>query len=539
MRKLLMASAAILGTTSSLAVAQTPANPNQGQLAAPYGAGPAANNNNNAWGVANTAVGSAAAGPLSTSIYSPNVDAVPAPGTIVIRLNGRVEAGIVANYTTGAVGLNANGTPNGFKLNPVGIYSYARLYPGFDGMAANGLRYGAAIELRENFEAGILSPQLASAVGSPAPTPGSPAAAGSLSSASGNTSAQTVFVRRSFTYLAADKIGIVRLGVTDGVVGLFDNCIFSSSCWDAGVGTFQGGFQATTAISAAGGGGSSWPWLAQAGNEYGNNKIVYLTPQFFGFDFGVQYAPSMGNALSNNAQTDPNRATACNQASATCISVTSGDNPTRWYNQVGVGGRYQQTFGAVDLKAYGYYETAAKEQLTTAAYTAAAAGSQAFRGANTLAIRYDNLNFYQAGLAVTAANLTAAVSYIGGRYNGQISMVPTGGAPENALLYGLTYANGPLTAGIDLGVIDSQGDARLTKTSQRHEVEFGFGGAYKLAPGVQLVAEYQYVQRHQGGFDFNTGALGTEGPNHTTAAAGSSTRDAHGQGVLFSTVLTW
>ena len=323
--------------------------------------------------------------------------------------------------------------------------------------------------------------------------------------------------------------------MTDGVVGLFDNCIFSSACWDAGVGTFQGGYQATTAIAAAGGGGSSWPWLAQAGNEYGNNKVVYLTPQFFGFDFGVQYAPSMGNALSNNAQTDPNRATACNQASNTCISVTSGDNPTRWYNQVGVGGRYQGTFGAVDVKAYGYYETAAKEQLTTAAYTAATPGTATFRGANPLAVRYDNLNFYQAGVAVTTMNLTGAVSYIGGRYNGQISMTSTGGAPEDAVLYGLTYANGPITAGVDMGIINSQGDVRLTKTSQRHEVEIGFGGSYKLAPGVQVVAEYQYVQRHQGGFDFQVGALGNAGG----AGAGSTTRDAHGQGVLLSTVLTW
>jgi len=62
MRKLLMASAAILGATTTLALAQTPAHPNQGQYAGPYGAGPAANNNNNAWGIANTPTGSAAAG---------------------------------------------------------------------------------------------------------------------------------------------------------------------------------------------------------------------------------------------------------------------------------------------------------------------------------------------------------------------------------------------------------------------------------------------------------------------------------------------
>jgi hypothetical protein len=548
MRKLLMASAAILGASGGLALAQTPAAQSQGQLAAPYGAGPAANNNNNAWGTANTPTGSAAAGPLST-IYAPNINAVPAPGTIVIRLNGRVEAGIVSNYTTGNVGLAANGTPNGFKLNPVGIYSYARLYPGFDGVAANGLRYGAAVEIRENFEAGILSTQLSTGAGS-----SSGSIAGTISSPSGNTSAQTLFVRRSFAYLAADQAGIVRIGVTDGVVGLFDNCIFTSGCWDAGVGTLQGStLQATAPPGAVGGGGTSWPWLAQAGNEYGNNKIVYLTPQFFGFDFGVQYAPSMGNKLSDNAQTDPNRATACNQASNTCISVTSGDLPTRFYNQFGIGGRWQQTFGAVDVKAYGYYETAPTEQLSaptgnntagavTAAntgYTTALGGTQAFRQANALQLHYDNLNFYQAGLAVTAMNITAAVSYIGGRYNGQLNPDPTGGAPENALIYGLTYLNGPLALGVDIGVIDSQGDARLVKTSQRHEIEGSIGGSYKLAPGVQLVAEYAFVHRHQGGFDFNTGALGTEGPGHTAAPAGTSTRDAQGQGVLFSTVLTW
>ncbi|MFL5258065.1 MAG: hypothetical protein ACJ8AI_35325 [Rhodopila sp.] len=147
MRKLLMASAAILGATSGLAFAQTPANPSQGQLAAPYGAGPAANNNNNAWGIANTPSGSSAAGPLST-VYAPNVNKVPAPGTVVIRLNGRVEVDFGAAFTSADKGVGANA---GYKVNPVGIGSYMRLYPGFDGLAANGLRYGASVELRENF----------------------------------------------------------------------------------------------------------------------------------------------------------------------------------------------------------------------------------------------------------------------------------------------------------------------------------------------------------------------------------------------------
>jgi len=504
-----MASAAILGATSSLALAQTPANPSQGQLAAPYGAGPSANNNNNSWGVANTPTGSAAAGPLST-VYAPNVNAVPAPGTIVIRLNGRVEVDFGAVFTSADKGVIAPTATNAatagtYKVNPVSIASYMRLYPGFDGLAANGLRYGASVELRENFGSGISSPT--------AP------AVGAALSPSATSSAQTVFVRRAFSYLASDKIGIVRFGQTDGVLGLFDNCIFTTQCWDAGLGNFNGG--PNQLVTPQAGVAIPFVWLAQAGAEYTNNKIVYLSPQFYGFDFGVQYAPNQGNSFQNSTG-----AAACTQASPGCISLTSGNDATHWYNQVGLGLRFQQTFGAVDVKAYGFYETAGKENLTAGpGYLNTTAARLA--AADATRIRYDNLSFYKAGVAVTAMNVTLAADYIGGAINGQLNMRPTGGANMNAVVTGLTYANGPLILGAEFGVVESQGDARLVGVSQRHEYEVAFGGNYKLAPGVQLVGEYMYTYRHQGAFNFNTGAVG--GP----------TRDAKGQGVLFATVLTW
>jgi hypothetical protein len=513
MRKLLLASAAILGATSGLALAQDAAQ-SQGQFIGKYGAGPAANNFQNSRGSLQDVSGTPSAGALTT-IYG-KADATPTPGTIVIRLNGRVEAGMAAAWSTADRSQTNDGVKTSFKVNPVGAYSYLRLYPGFDGLAANGLRYGASAEIRENFESGILSTAL-----------GGSATTGSLTSPSGNTSAQTLMVRRSFTYLAHDNMGVVRIGVTDGVVGLFDNCVFSSQCWDAGHGVFQAAAQAFAPVNASSGGGLSYPWLAQAGTEYGNNKIVYLTPQFFGFDFGVQYAPNMGNSLSTSSQTDPNRPTACAQAGQGCIGVSSGDNPNRWLNQVGIGGRYQGSFGAVDVKAYGFYETAGKEQLTTAAYTTTTATT--YKTANVNTLRYDNLSFYQAGFAVTTMNVTAAVSYIGGRYNGQLSMAPTGGAAEDAVVYGLTYANGPIAAGIDLGIINDQGNAALTKISQRHQVEIGFGGSYRLAPGVQLFGEYQYVTRHQGGLNMNTGGFTTAG----------NSIDAKAQAIVFGTALTW
>jgi Gram-negative porin len=522
MRKLLLASAAILGATGGLAQAQPVANPSQGQMAAPYGAGPSANNNNNAWGTANTPTGGAAAGPLS-SIYPPNVDAVPAPGTVVIRLNGRVEIDVGAFYSGVNTGLNANGTPNGFKSNPIGIASYMRLYPGFDGTAANGIRYGAAIELRENFQAGN-----ATNFGVTGTTATSP---------STNSSLETVFVRRAFTYLASDQAGIVRFGQGDGVLGLFDNCIFTSACWDAGVGNFNGG---PNQVFGPQGAAVPFVWLAQAGAEYDNSKVVYLSPQFFGLDFGIQYAPNMGQMNQNGGV-----GAGCNQAGPTCISVTSGNDSTRWINQLGAGLRYQHTFGPMDVKLYGFYETSGRENITTSAFATTAqarvgAALPGLRGnaattAGSNNVPYDDLNFYKAGAAITALNFTAAIDYIGGAVNGQLGMRPEGGANENAILTGLTYANGPIVLGAEIGMVDSQGDARLVGMSQRHEYEIAFGGNYKLAPGVQLVGEYMYQHRHQGGFDFNTGALGAG----TTATAAGLTRDVQSNSFLFATVLTW
>ncbi|MEA2771159.1 MAG: hypothetical protein QOD93_4121, partial [Acetobacteraceae bacterium] len=93
-----------------------------------------------------------------------------------------------------------------------------------------------------------------------------------------------------------------------------------------------------------------------------------------------------------------------------------------------------------------------------------------------------------------------------------------------------------ITLGLEGAVVESQGDPRLVGISQRHEYQIAFGGNYKLAPGVQLVGEYQYAYRHQGGWDFGNNALGTPGAAGT---AGTSTRDAQGQSFLFSTVLTW
>ena len=553
MRKFLLLSAAALAASPGVASAQQPepptANlmrpPTQGQWIVPWIQGPAANNNNNAYGTPGTYNGGAG--------FAKN--ATPTPGTVVIRLNGRVEVDMDAFWTTGNTVLTSDGKV--YKINPIAFGSRARLYPGVDGMANNGLRYGASIELRQNFMSGNTYAYTGNTAVTPAAgapfTPGGNTIGSSAASPGGNTSAQTLFVRRAFTYLAADKFGLARFGTGDGIIGLLDPGIFSAQTWDAGAGNING-----DVINAqAPGAGTAVPfaWLAQSSAEYSNTKIVYLSPQFFGIDLGFQYAPSMGNGYSDGVSASPVQGTTCNAAGAIqtsgstpatsqstsgCIGTTTGNDATRWYNQVVVGGRWQGTFGPLDTGIYVAYETAGKEQFNGKPNVLGSNGQYATNASNG-AFRYDNLSFISAAAYSTLntgiGSFTLSFDYIGGAVNGQLAMRPTGGAPEEGFLQGLVYKNGRLTLGAEVGLLNSQGAAQLTKVSQRREVAMAFGGNYSLAPGLYLVLEYQYYYRHQGGYDF-TGACVSGAPGCLSTTKGAS-RDGRGQGLQFSTVINW
>jgi hypothetical protein len=510
MRKLLLASAAMLGATGvAMAQAPSPYAPTQGMMMMPGNPAPpsSAFDAMNAEGSPGTYIGAAGYNKL----------AVPAPGTIVIHLGGKVEVDMVAQWSTNNQVTTSGGIPAG-KANTFAFGSFMRLYPGVDGMATNGLRYGASVEFRENFPG-------SSAQATPALS--------SAPSGSAYSSGQTVFVRRAFTYLASDYVGIVRFGNGDGVIGLFDNCIFSSQCWDAGAGNFNGG--PLQGVGVTGATAIPFAWLAQAGAEYGNTKVAYLSPQFFGLDVGVQFAPGMNNGNSGCTTAGITQTAIAAAGTQDCASLTSGADPTRWYNQVGVGGRYQGAFGPLSIGAYAFYEAASKDVAYAApvSFARGGAGNQ-----------FDNLSFVSAAAYASVdtgmGKVTYSVDYIGGALNGQLAMRPTGGAPEHAVVSGLLYTNGPITLGAEAGLVESQGSNSLTSVSQRHEFEVAFGGNYNLAPGLYLVGEYMYAYRHQGGFDFLSGANGAGSTGAGTAGYHAGlTRDAHGQGILFSTVVNW
>jgi hypothetical protein len=447
----------------------------QGQVATkPTASVPGANNNNNYQAPA-------LPGPIAN----------PTPGSIVIHLNARVMVEYAESFGT----LNHVG---GQKLNSNQFATYMRIYPGMDGMAANGLRYGGSIELRENFPD-------APTVSTSTPSSG----------ASGYTSGETVFVRRAFGYLANDNLGIIRMGQADGLIGIFDN----------GVTTFQ-----NISPSGALNGGdlqgimtsNSTPpfvFLSQAGNEYGNNKFVYLSPQIAGFDIGLQYAPQIANAFGP-----------CAVAGTGCPNLSSTTTPgfgARVQNEYAAGIRYQGKFSDVGLLAYAVYEGSGHVNYTgTAAAAVAALGTGAAAG-TTYNGKFNNIGVTSVGAAVTFAGLTVGGNGIFGQMNGQLAPKPEGGAGVSGWLAGARYVFGPASIGAAFESYTMQGAVGLTGISQRRAYAGTAAVTYSAAPGLTFFADYLYQNQKQSGWNFAADAVGTAFNNVTN------------QGFMVGTLVTW
>jgi hypothetical protein len=391
------------------------------------------------------------------------------------------------------------------------------LYPGFDGVATNGLRYGASAEIRQNIMSSNVFNASVSQTGS----------TGSFASGSGYSSAETLYTRRAFTYLGSDQLGIIRIGQDDGVVGLFDATgVFTVGTWNLTAGILDGDTETNQPNNFQ----LSWAWLSGNGIEYGVNRVSYMSPSFFGFDFAADYAPSADNAFGNGSTSSPYQTGTCAVESANCDNVTAGNDSQRVVNRVSAGVRYQGSFSGLDAKAFALYTASGQETIPGGGVQAGSGKTPLAAGAGTL--KYDGQSFFQTGVAFGFQGLAINAAFSDGRYNpSNNGLTPSGGVNTVGTLIGVGYANGPWVTGTNIAFVDWQGTAEYTDISQRHEFALTYMVGYKLAPGINLAAEYTYVQKHQGGFDFYS-----NGANTTTSKIGN---DIHMQGLTLATILSW
>lgn len=484
MRKLLLAGVATLGATVALAdVANAqgaPPNPMQGTMAtAPTVPARTYGDNNY----------------MSGTMEKGSI-ANPTPGTMVVHL------GAVAMLNMPFHWANQLDDVGGVHLTHYEFQEYIRMYPGVDAMATNGLRYGAAFEIRQNFAG--------------------PTATTGANGGTAYTSTQTLYVRRAFAYVAGDSWGIVRLGEMDGLIGTYDGGgqttgVFLSPSGTIVGGDLQAGFPGNASMTPY--------FAAQSGNEYGNTKLVYLSPSFAGFDFGFQYAPNPfnGYAIGAGGCGSALGDSACPGLAST-VTVGVG---SRTKDQWAVGARYRGNFGGVGVLAYGVYMGSG----TTAYNGSAAAANATGPVGNTYNGGFDGLSLGMVGANVTFSGLSIFGNVMVGDYNGILAAKPKGGDDGLGWGIGAKYVMGPASIGLVYSHFRSQGDQRLTGLSNRKEQVIYVAGTYAVAPGFTVFADWLWQSRKQPGFNFVTSGVG---PTATTPNS-----DIHSTGFMLGTAITW
>jgi outer membrane protein OmpU len=372
-----------------------------------------------------------------------------APGSVTVRLNGRV------NWYAGIEGSSLDNV-GGTKTSTDSFLGYMRLYPGFDGVAANGLHYGAATEIRMN---------------------GAASAGG-----------ETLYVFQAYGYLGLPEIGQVSFGQQNGPIVLFETGTFE--------GFNDGGWWGDLPAIVPGNASPVYPFVDNGGLSQSTNKIVYLSPTLAGFQFAVGFEP---NHVAANSTLTPTSTT----------TPIVGGMPR---NLVDVGGQFTHTFGPVGIQIGADYLGAGQVSYTgdtpAVAYknlsmvsggaTATVAGLTF--GGNVVYGAYNQVSGYNFQLEPEGGN-AAIGTLVGLQYT-------AGPVTVGASVFRF-QTTGDLPGGIDAGsgaTISSQG---LTAGQQVNN-GLAVGGTYTLVPGVNLFVDYDYGWRSQGGYNFATGNAGTD-----------------------------
>jgi predicted porin len=256
-----------------------------------------------------------------------------------------------------------------------------------------------------------------------------------------------------------------------------------------------------------------------------NTKIVYMSPQFFGFDFGVSYAPNFGSGGQNGCPNDSatgfcDRAYAFRGATGISIPAAGGEIGAR-KDEIQAALRWRGNFQGVGLSA-----------------TAGWIGAGAANDMSNLGVQnrtLSSLNVAQFGVSASAMGFTAGVMYQFGDFNFFWGNPVRGDRNGEQLSFGLTYTSGPITVGMNYTNSLVEGGNRNTfdptptainrfagqlnpvaaNGAMMRRWGVGVGGNYRLAPGLDLIAEYVYHSIRERGRDLDATQAGVQDRSFT------------------------
>ncbi|WP_431282645.1 porin [Humitalea sp. 24SJ18S-53] len=359
------------------------------------------------------------------------------------------KAAVVANP---AAGQPANATRT-FGRDQNDFYTDFEIQVFVTGKAANGLVYGATMELQmDNVGAG---------------SPGT-----------------TLDVDEAYAFVSTPTLGTIRFGDEDSAANLLQvrapmiAGMGSDGVWDEGLRPSSSGLRATN--------GSSPSLLTAINDGSDSSKIIYLSPQFYGFDAGVSYAPNAGEGERYYLGTafQPTGPAAAQGA------VGQRDRTTT-RNEVSYGLRYRGTFSGVGIAAG--FGGMFMDPATIGAVTGGAAQTT-----GTALNNLRQITAYTVGLNLSAYGFTVGGEYTWGNYALQSvgrTALPRTLNGSSHYVVSATYTTGALAFGAfyGQGEQDNPTLANGASPGNRTQSIYGIGAAYTVAPGMDLIANYTWM----------------------------------------------
>jgi predicted porin len=501
MRKILLGTTAVVG----LALVAPVANAQQARPAARPAAAPAAPPALPATSVAptgtaaaifQTPVGITGAGPHGADGI-PNRPTTPTTSGIVVRLGGFFDfsmgnvsdssdgaffrnnmAPLSANSSTGAITGTALTSAKGRQRNDFRTEAELNVYA--DGIAANGMRYGAVFELQMD----------------------------NVTTPSGQGSGTGVDYDELYGFVKGGW-GELRFGQEDTAASLMQ-VRRPSVLW---MGTDDAWDEFT--VNQPGG----TPYVMSGMND-GNDatKIIYLSPQMMGFDVGLSYAPNMfegENFLNPTSTTGFQR-----DYTGLTNQITGALRYRGTFGDIGVATSFVANWADAPKSAANGTDLINKPQ-NVSAYSAGLV-VRAYGFAVGGEYTWGNYNGSAPGQAALNKGLDGSNHWIG-----------SGTYTIGAFSIGAMYGKGTQDNGTASGQL---GQTAGTALEDREQTYLGFGVAYVLAPGMTLFANYNQIQDKNiplAGASVNSAGTGAVAANAAGAgttlakfdSAGSTTRD--------------
>ncbi len=391
------------------------------------------------------------------------------------------------SVATGVNGANPGDSPGSARLGHNDFSSDAEVHVFVNGKTANGLAYGAVIEMAFNQQEAAQRPGARRAV----------------------NDKTTAFIDEMYAFVSSPTLGQLRFGDEDGPMGGLMNAGFVTNFGSGGVYGYWENFTVRPNRTTTSPGGLG-----------DNTKIIYLSPQVFGFDVGVSWAFNEGSGEDNGCLNSFSSVN-CDRAYAITNPASTGRShalPGRT-NEIQSMLRWRGNIAGVGIAAAGGFLS-----------------SQVIRNVDIQGNINKTLNSPQVwtvGIQGSYAGFTLGYNYLSG--NTSFFYIPTnrGSKGFEQHFVGASYTFGPVTVGANgfWGSYSAPGSnpntafvfnpnlATGTGPSQRRYA-FSVGANYRFAPGMDIVAEWtQHSTSQPGVSQQGLGAPSATNVNNTSDRA--------------------